>query len=56
MKSVNYAVVTLFYAVPKVATKLCNSRKGLKTPALREIIRRSRLSIREFTLLITLFL
>ena len=56
MKSGDYAVLTLFVAVPQVAAKSCNSRKRLTTPALREIIRRSQLPIRKFTLLITLFL
>ena len=55
MESGQYAVVTLLFAVPQVAVKFCNFRKQLKTPRLREIIRRSQLPIRKLTLLVTLF-
>ena len=44
-KMVNYAVITLFYAVPEESAKHGDSRNGLLAKELHGIIRRSQPAI-----------
>ena len=55
MKKASYAVISLFFAVPRMRAECRDSHNGLLDKELRGIIRRSQSAVSEFTLLITLF-